>query len=91
MVLRFEWNSAKAASNLRKHDVSFETAARVFSDPQALLDLEKIEDGEERWRAIGTVAGHLVLVVVHTVREEDEGEAIRIISARRGPAAEAAL
>jgi len=31
--LRFEWDPAKAASNLRKHGVSFEIAALVFADP----------------------------------------------------------
>lgn len=83
MILRFEWDSAKAASNLHKHGVSFETAVRVFSDPQALLQLERIADGEERWRTVGRIEDHLILVVIHVVREDDEGETIRIISARR--------
>lgn len=83
MILRFEWDSAKAATNLRKHGVSFETAARVFSDPEALLELDRIAEGEERWRAIGRIGEQVVLAVAHTVREEDEGETIRIISARR--------
>jgi hypothetical protein len=29
----FEWDLAKAASNLKKHDVSFFEAATVFADP----------------------------------------------------------
>lgn len=33
--MRFEWNSAKAAKNLRKHRVSFEEAVSVFYDPLA--------------------------------------------------------
>lgn len=28
----FEWDAAKAESNLEKHGVSFETARRVFDD-----------------------------------------------------------
>jgi uncharacterized protein (DUF4415 family) len=38
MRLRFEWDRAKAASNLRKRGVSFETAVRVFADPLARID-----------------------------------------------------
>jgi uncharacterized protein (DUF4415 family) len=32
MKTRFEWDPAKAASNLRKHGVSFSAAVRVFAD-----------------------------------------------------------
>jgi uncharacterized DUF497 family protein len=44
---------------------------------------DRIENGEERWQAIGVVEGLFMLVVAHTVREQDDLEAIRIISARR--------
>jgi uncharacterized DUF497 family protein len=79
---RFEWDPTKAASNLLKHEVSFWTAARVFTDPYALVELDRVENGEERWQAIGVVEGVLMLVVAHTVREQDDVEVIRIISAR---------
>lgn len=32
----FEWDPAKAAENISKHDVAFETAATVFRDPLML-------------------------------------------------------
>ncbi|MCP4489070.1 MAG: BrnT family toxin [Gammaproteobacteria bacterium] len=32
----FEWDAAKAASNQRKHNVSFDIAATVFLDPLML-------------------------------------------------------
>jgi hypothetical protein len=32
-MLNFEWDGNKAASNLKKHGVSFEEATTVFSDP----------------------------------------------------------
>jgi len=80
---RFEWDSTKAASNLRKHGVSFQTATRVFTDPCALVELDRIENGEERWQTIGVVEGVLMLMVAHTVREQDDIEVIRMISARR--------
>ncbi len=86
MQTRFEWNPAKAVANRRKHGVSFETALRVFADPVALTIAERIENGEQRWQTLGCVEGHVILLVAHTLREEDEGgqviEVIRLISAR---------
>jgi len=41
----FSWDTRKAIQNLRKHDVSFEDAATVFADPEA-LDWEDIEHSE---------------------------------------------
>ncbi|AYD03314.1 BrnT family toxin [Neorhizobium sp. NCHU2750] len=85
--MRFEWDRAKAETNLRKHRVSFETALRVFFDPFVLIEQDRVEDGEYRWQAIGAVDGHTVLIVAHVNREDDEAEepveVIRIISARK--------
>jgi uncharacterized protein len=30
--MRFEWDTKKAAANLKKHGVSFESAAEAFAD-----------------------------------------------------------
>jgi uncharacterized DUF497 family protein len=83
MNARFDWDPIKAASNRRKHGVSFQTAVLVFADPNALVVQDRIENGEERWQAIGVVEGLFMLVVAHTVREQDDLEVIRILSARR--------
>ncbi len=87
LFTRFSWHPAKAESNLKKHGVSFETAARAFADPFALSQQDRIEGGEQRWQTLGLVEGHLLLLVAHTVWEEDEGgntvEIIHIISARK--------
>ena len=83
MIVRFEWDADKAASNLRKHGVSFQTALRAFTDPLALMVQDRVEGGERRWRTVGLVEGWLLLVVAHTVWDEIDGEVIRIISARR--------
>ncbi len=92
MVIRFEWDPAKAATNLRKHRVSFETAIRAFADPLALSEQDRIESGEMRWRTLGAVEGRYLLLVAHAVRDEDEEgqpvEIIRIISARKADRAE---
>jgi hypothetical protein len=80
--IRFEWDSQKAASNEKKHGISFEEAQSVFFDEQALL----LEDPqprheEERLVLLGLSASlRLLVVVVHALRERD---VIRIISARK--------
>ncbi len=86
MATRFEWDPAKAAVNLRKHGISFDVAVRVFADPFALTEQVRIEGGELRWQTLGVVEEYLLLLVAHTIRDEDEDdqtiEVIRIISAR---------
>jgi uncharacterized DUF497 family protein len=86
MKTRFEWDPAKAASNRRKHGVSFEIAIRAFADPFALTEQDRIEDGEQRWQTLGFVEGYLLLLVAHTLSDQDADgqpiEIIRIISAR---------
>lgn len=76
--MEYEWDRAKARSNVRKHGVDFADAATVFNDDFAITvpgdDLE-----EERFITIGMDALARVLVVVYAWREED----IRIISARK--------
>lgn len=81
--MRFEWDPAKAESNLRKHGVSFRLAMRAFADPFAMTDHDRIENGEYRWRTLGLVDGALLILVAHADHEEDGIEVIRIISARR--------
>jgi len=89
MVQRFEWDSAKAAANLKKHGVGFSVAMRVFADPFAMVEQDRIEYGERRWQTLGLVDGRIVLLVAHTVRDAgDGGEIVRIVSARRADAKE---
>ena len=82
-MIRFEWYEAKNRSNKRKHGIDFETAQHVYDDPHCISFVERVCDGEHRWRAIGAIEKIIVIVVVHTYREEAEDEVIRIISARR--------
>jgi uncharacterized DUF497 family protein len=54
--------------------------------------VERIEDGEERWHAIGLVTGSLLfLTVVHTYIEKASEPVVRIISARRASRSERKL
>jgi uncharacterized protein len=73
----FEWDDAKALSNLAKHGVSFAEAATVFADPFAVY----LDDGSgtNRTVVIGTSLRERILYVVHIER----GKRDRIISARQ--------
>ena len=85
--LRFQWDARKSASNRRKHGVSFDEARTVFTDEHALLidDPDHSED-ENRFLLLGLSSTLRVLVVCHCYREE--GDSIRIISARRADPSE---
>jgi hypothetical protein len=77
--MEFEWDPAKAASNLLDHRIKFPFAARVFLDPYRRERLDTREEyGEERWITLGRV-DEWILVVVYTLR----GSNIRLISARK--------
>ncbi|MGQ5525431.1 BrnT family toxin [Chitinimonas sp. PSY-7] len=83
MQLLFEWDPAKAASNLKKHGLDFETATLVFNDPLALTLFDEAHSThEERWITLGQVEGRKLVVAVHTWRENEETVHVRIISAR---------
>lgn len=80
MPLEFEWDPRKAATNLTKHQVSFEDAATVFSDPFGLIVPDpRHSSGEERFALLGLSQDCRLLAVMYAERDP----AIRIISARR--------
>jgi len=86
----FEWDRQKAATNIRKHGVSFDSAATVFLDPQILsiFDHEN-SDFEERWITVGIDSTGRLLTVCHTYRQELKVPVIiRIFSARKSTARE---
>jgi uncharacterized DUF497 family protein len=80
MGLRFTWSPRKAASNRRKHGVSFEEAATAFGDPLSITvpDPDHSET-EARFILIGMSVNRRSLVVVHVERADDE---YQLISAR---------
>lgn len=54
--MRFEWDNDKAIKNIRKHDVTFELAARIFLDHNRLEEFDGRENqNEERWKTIGQI------------------------------------
>jgi len=80
--IKFEWDEKKNELNFKKHRIHFEDAKRVFDDPYAVTEQDRIENGEERWRTVGMIDGMLLVLVAHTLKFED-CEVIRIISARK--------
>ena len=77
--MEFDWAPRKAASNLRRHNVSFGEAATVFNDPLSTTvpDPDHSLD-EDRSITVGLSYRDRLLIVAHTER----GDRIRIISAR---------
>ena len=74
----FEWDSQKAATNIRKHSITFELACEAFFDPFVLYLDDEVVDGEVRETVIGLATNWQLLFVVYVMSED----MIRIISAR---------
>lgn len=82
--MKFEWDSEKEKINFKKHGVSFEHASYVFTDPLALNKYDKAHSSEEeRWVLLGKSLNDIILVVIHTFKNDDNIEYVRIISARK--------
>ncbi len=70
--MRFDWDSTKAETNLRKHDVSFDEAATAFLDPHAVSGPDPDHSfGEERYITFGYSQLGRLVAVCHTYRPED--------------------
>ncbi|MFN7476348.1 MAG: BrnT family toxin [Burkholderiales bacterium] len=81
-MIKFEWNTTKAITNQKKHGVSFEEARSVFYDEFAIQFFDEESSGhEDRFLMLGLSDNANLLIVCHC--ERDEGESIRIISARK--------
>ncbi|HUZ12774.1 MAG TPA: BrnT family toxin [Caulobacteraceae bacterium] len=86
--MRFDWDDAKALSNLAKHGISFELAKRVWDDPLYEVTFGRVVDGEERWLAVGVVGTTTIIVVVHAFPDLEDDQRVRIISARKATSQE---
>lgn len=84
-MLRFDWDPDTAAANEEKHGVRFSEAATAFGDPLSITipDPEHSE-GEARFILVGLSYLSRLVVVAHA----ENGDSIRIISARLAPRAE---
>lgn len=78
--MNLEWDPKKAASNLRKHRVSFHEAATVLEDPLSTTFPDPDHSiTEKRNLTIGQSSSGRILVVSHV----DRRTAVRLITARR--------
>ncbi len=81
-MIKFEWNTVKATANQKKHGISFEEAQSVFYDEFALQFFDEDNSGSEnRFLMLGFSDKARLLIVCHC--ERDQGNIIRIISARK--------
>lgn len=81
------WDALKAASNLKKHKVSFALAERALNDAASATRPDPYPE-EERWQTLGkpSEASSVVLFVVHTwpePPEQGEEPVGRIITTRK--------
>lgn len=81
----FTFDPRKAASNQKKHGVSFAEAITVFSDPlSSTLRDDQHSDAEDRWIVVGRSFRNQLLFVVDTERVDH----VRLIGARQATALE---
>ena len=79
MSLRFTWDPARAAANLRKHGASFVEASTAFADPLSITIADPDHSvSEEHFVLVGRSDRDRLLIVAHVER----GDLIRIINAR---------
>jgi uncharacterized DUF497 family protein len=74
--MEFEWDSAKDATNRRKHGIGFREAAEIFRGPIDTREDTRRDYGERRFIALGEYDGEVIRVVF-----TGRGSAVRIISA----------
>jgi hypothetical protein len=81
-MIKFEWNLTKALTNVKKHGISFEEAKSVFFDDFALQFFDQENSGtEDRFLMLGMSIETNLLLICHC--ERDDGNTIRLISARK--------
>ncbi len=77
--MRFEWDEKKRRLNLEKHSLDFSDAPELFEAPMlAALDT-RYDYGEDRYVAIGSLKGRIVVVVFTQPYEAT----VRIVSLRK--------
>jgi uncharacterized DUF497 family protein len=79
---QFEWDTEKAAANLRKHGVSFDEATSVFGDPLAILKPDPDHSADEQcFILLGASRVGIGRLLVVSIAER--GSRTHLISARR--------
>ncbi|RIK32022.1 MAG: hypothetical protein DCC56_05105 [Anaerolineae bacterium] len=77
--MKFIWDRSKNEANIKKHELDFADAYKVFESPMLVGLDEREEYGEDRWIGIGLMENRVV-VIVFTEPDEDS---VRVISFRK--------
>ena len=85
MFMEFEFDNRKAATNLRKHGVSFEEAISALRAERSMWVKDPDAEHENRWIFWSFSDRGRLLSIVITIRNEN----FRIISARKATRSEA--
>jgi uncharacterized DUF497 family protein len=84
--MKIESDPKKAATNLKKHSVSFKEAQTCLLDPHALVREDPDAKGEARFVLTGMSSKARLLTIIYALPDEDS---IRLISARQSTTKEA--
>jgi uncharacterized protein len=76
-AMKFEWDTTKRQTNIRKHGIDFEDARKIFFGPTVTIE-DPGSYGESRYLTVGMMENHII-VIIHTERQN----IIRLISARK--------
>jgi uncharacterized protein len=76
--MRFEWDETKRSANIEKHGIDFADVRSLFDGDVFTIEDQRFDYNETRYITFGLLKFR-VIVVAHT----DDGEVIRIISARK--------
>jgi uncharacterized protein len=76
--MRFEWDEDKRLINIKKHGIDFDNVPPMFDGTVVTILDDRFEYNETRYVTFG-ILNVRVIVVAHT----DDGQVIRIISARK--------
>lgn len=82
--MKFDWDNNKAKTNAELHQVTFEEATLVFNDEWAIEEYDDAHSDadEKRFTIIGLAEMKLLRVTYTVIVDEENGEIIRLISAR---------
>ena len=77
-MIDYEWDEHKRAANRKKHGVEFAIAENFVWESAILIEDDRIDYGETRYRAMGLIGIH-IYALVFTMR----GNTVRVISLRK--------
>ena len=82
--MQFTWDESKKAANPKRHPgVTFEMGIEAFDDPNQVVELDCLVEGQQRYHLIGLSGGLILVVVVYVDHSVPGNEVIRLISVRR--------